>query len=278
MPGSNRTRHQLLLEEYVQTARSGAPQPAHGQRGQLTAVWNHRLSDAEVSSIQGGHFPIWFMHGRHDVVALARFAEQLAHRLGAPCLVVDGAHFIPRDCGHEVNVLLGAIFSRKIKPFVQQSMWIEEHPPTSLSGGGADGDGSDAAAAAPGSSSSSSQQRGRDYSRSADPAVRDGSAADLGTSVSSPSARRQGVAVSVSAQGQGASPKASAAAAGGSASLKGSSGSSTTSNKRSGSLSTEGGSPCAADGAGVPPAAAGLASLITSGSAAAAAAAKAKVA
>ncbi|KAJ9505420.1 hypothetical protein QJQ45_010343 [Haematococcus lacustris] len=34
--------------------------------------------------------PVWYIHGRHDVLATPRFAEQLAARFGAPCVYVDG--------------------------------------------------------------------------------------------------------------------------------------------------------------------------------------------
>jgi hypothetical protein len=35
--------------------------------------------------------------GRHDLIATPAFAEKLAERLGAPCVLIDGAHFTPRE-------------------------------------------------------------------------------------------------------------------------------------------------------------------------------------
>lgn len=75
-----RSRRELLLEEYVATHHAAGPQPPHGTAGQLHAVWTHRLSDAEASTIRSSHCPVWFIHGRHDIIALPKFAERLAER------------------------------------------------------------------------------------------------------------------------------------------------------------------------------------------------------
>lgn len=49
--------------------------------------------------------PVWLIHGRQDLVAPPHLAEALATRLGAPCVRVDGAHFIPRENAIEVRAL-----------------------------------------------------------------------------------------------------------------------------------------------------------------------------
>jgi hypothetical protein len=42
------------------------------------------------------------MHGTHDLVAAPRYAAELASRLSSKVVMVDGAHFIPRECSDNV--------------------------------------------------------------------------------------------------------------------------------------------------------------------------------
>jgi hypothetical protein len=72
----------------------------------MRACWRHSLSDAEVRALRAGGFPALVLHGRHDLLADARWAERLAARLGCPALVLDGAHFIVRECAPHVNFVL----------------------------------------------------------------------------------------------------------------------------------------------------------------------------
>lgn len=45
------------------------------------------------------------MHGHDDLVAMPRYAEKMAGRLGVPLLLVHGGHFIPRECAPEVSAI-----------------------------------------------------------------------------------------------------------------------------------------------------------------------------
>jgi hypothetical protein len=35
-----------------------------------------------------------------------KYGEHLARKLGATCVVLEAAHFVSRECGHEVNLML----------------------------------------------------------------------------------------------------------------------------------------------------------------------------
>jgi uncharacterized membrane protein YgcG len=72
----------------------------------MRACWRHSLSDAEVRALRAAGFPAVVLHGRHDLLADARWGERLAARLGCPALVVDGAHFIVRECAPFINFVL----------------------------------------------------------------------------------------------------------------------------------------------------------------------------
>jgi pimeloyl-ACP methyl ester carboxylesterase len=73
-----------------------------GLRGQMSAVWTHSLSRHERASLRGADFPRLCIHGRQDIVADPGFGEKLAADLAATMVMLEGAHFIPRECGHEV--------------------------------------------------------------------------------------------------------------------------------------------------------------------------------
>ncbi len=75
-------------------------------QGQLNAVWTHSVTDSKVAAIKSGHFPMMVIHGRYDILAMAKYGEQLARRLECPCMMLEGAHFVTRECGPEINLLL----------------------------------------------------------------------------------------------------------------------------------------------------------------------------
>ena len=75
-------------------------------QGQLNTVWTHRVRDKQVAAIKSGRFPMMVIHGRYDILAMPKYGEQLATRLECPCMVLEGAHFVTRECGPEVNLLL----------------------------------------------------------------------------------------------------------------------------------------------------------------------------
>jgi hypothetical protein len=49
------------------------------------------------------------IHGRRDALASVAHAEALAARLRAPCVVLEGAHFIVRECAGQINALLAGL-------------------------------------------------------------------------------------------------------------------------------------------------------------------------
>ena len=53
---------------------------AAGLQGQLHAVWKHRVSKREAATIVQAQIPVLVLHGRHDILAMPCFGEQLAHR------------------------------------------------------------------------------------------------------------------------------------------------------------------------------------------------------
>ena len=46
------------------------------------------------------------IHGRHDIVAPPKYGERLAGRMGCPCIILEGAHFLTRERGPAINALL----------------------------------------------------------------------------------------------------------------------------------------------------------------------------
>ncbi|KAL3134650.1 hypothetical protein ABBQ32_007659 [Trebouxia sp. C0010 RCD-2024] len=102
-----RTRRDLLHEEYVEGQKGGGVgQPDAGFKGQLHAVWTHRVDDKQVAAIKSGRFPMMVIHGRYDILAAPKHGETLAARLECPCMRLEGAHFVTRECGPEINLLL----------------------------------------------------------------------------------------------------------------------------------------------------------------------------
>eukprot|EP00877_Chromochloris_zofingiensis_P007062 jgi/Chrzof1/2609/Cz11g22100.t1 len=100
-------RRELLRREYM--TPSGPPQPEHGFKGQLHACWHHSVTNDDVGVIRSANFPICVIHGRHDMLASHQNAEILAERLGAPCIILDGAHFIVRECAGQINMILTSL-------------------------------------------------------------------------------------------------------------------------------------------------------------------------
>lgn len=76
-----------------------------GQRGQMSAVWRHKLSAAEKEVLRRAPFPRLCIHGRQDIVAAPSRGAKVAEEIAATLVVLEGAHFIPRERGHEVRLL-----------------------------------------------------------------------------------------------------------------------------------------------------------------------------
>lgn len=51
-----------------------------GLQGQLRAIWHHKVTSREAATIVGSQIPVLVIHGRHDILAMPRFGEQLAHK------------------------------------------------------------------------------------------------------------------------------------------------------------------------------------------------------
>lgn len=64
------------------------------------------MTDSKIAAIKSGQFPMMVIHGRYDILAMAKYGEQLARRLECPCMMLEGAHFVTRECGPEINLLL----------------------------------------------------------------------------------------------------------------------------------------------------------------------------
>ena len=43
-------------------------------------MWKHRVSKREAATIVQAQIPVLVLHGRHDILAMPCFGEQLAHR------------------------------------------------------------------------------------------------------------------------------------------------------------------------------------------------------
>ena len=57
-------------------------------QGQLHAVWTHRVSKREAATIVQAQIPVLVLHGRHDILAMPWFGEQLARRLGPLSMLI----------------------------------------------------------------------------------------------------------------------------------------------------------------------------------------------
>ncbi|GLC54583.1 hypothetical protein PLESTB_000882000 [Pleodorina starrii] len=101
-PVSGRSVKDLLVEEYVAASKENGPQPKAGEEGHLNAVMKHGLSASERRRLAAAGFPIKVLHGSEDIVAEPRHARRLAGQLRAPLVMMDGAHFITRDCAVQV--------------------------------------------------------------------------------------------------------------------------------------------------------------------------------
>lgn len=69
-----------LQQEYTACTEMYGPQPKAGQDGHLNAVMTHGLTKAEARVIAAAGFPVWFFHGRHDILAAPKYGERLARR------------------------------------------------------------------------------------------------------------------------------------------------------------------------------------------------------
>ena len=81
------------------------------------------------------------MHGRHDLVAAPRYAAELASRLSSKVVMVDGAHFIPRECSDQVaRALISVVLSGSYQAYLNHHGHGTEAVPLTLSSADADAD------------------------------------------------------------------------------------------------------------------------------------------
>ena len=76
--------HDLLVNEYIETSKTGGKQHPDGERGHINAVWTHQVSQKDLRTIRSGDIPIKVIHGDDDLMALPSYGVKLATRLGAP--------------------------------------------------------------------------------------------------------------------------------------------------------------------------------------------------
>lgn len=111
--GQSVLRRDCLYEEYLQEKESCDEQSKAGLNGQMHACWHHGISEKEYSKIRSSQIPMVVMHGREDLVAVARYGRRIASRLGSKFVEVDGGHLINRECAHDVSHELLRIFNDK---------------------------------------------------------------------------------------------------------------------------------------------------------------------
>ncbi|GLI59923.1 hypothetical protein VaNZ11_001970, partial [Volvox africanus] len=91
-----------LINEYVSTSQECAPQSRAGLMGQLRAVWTHGLSVSEQHSLRRLNIPFKVIHGYHDMMAMPAYGERIARHARAPFIMLNGGHFVVRECAAEV--------------------------------------------------------------------------------------------------------------------------------------------------------------------------------
>ena len=72
--------------------------------------------------------PVLVLHGRHDILATPRFGEQLARRLAAPCVLLEGAHFLTRERGPEVNQLIAHVLRHGRRLHTERHRYLDVNP------------------------------------------------------------------------------------------------------------------------------------------------------
>lgn len=102
-PVTGRHVRDELMAQYIAHSKASGGQSKAGQAGHMHAVMTHRLLAEELERLAAGPFPIKVIHGTGDILAAPRHAARLAARLRCPLVLLEGAHFITRDCAAEIN-------------------------------------------------------------------------------------------------------------------------------------------------------------------------------
>ncbi|GMH44347.1 hypothetical protein BSKO_12281 [Bryopsis sp. KO-2023] len=111
--GPGRLRRDCLYEEYLEEKANCDEQSKSGLNGQMHACWHHGMTNKEYAKIQSSQIPMVVIHGRQDLVAVARYGQRIASKLGAKFVEVDGGHLINRECAHDVSHELLRIINDK---------------------------------------------------------------------------------------------------------------------------------------------------------------------
>ncbi|KAK4770259.1 hypothetical protein SAY87_030791 [Trapa incisa] len=105
--GSN-TRREILHQEYVKAISETGMQSGCGFDGQISACWNHSMTESEIQSIRSAGLLVSVIHGRHDVIAQMYYAKKLAEKLQPVARLIDllGGHLVSHERPEEVNQAL----------------------------------------------------------------------------------------------------------------------------------------------------------------------------
>eukprot|EP00892_Ulva_mutabilis_P010834 jgi/Ulvmu1/8122/UM040_0017.1 len=122
--------------------------PEAGLRGQMSAVWRHKLSKQEKATLRNAPFPRLVIHGRHDIVAAPAFGEKVAREIAATMVMLEGAHFIPRERGHDVSLLLEGVILGQPRQAERQHLDPMRHMQPDTGAAAASDHGAEAAPAA----------------------------------------------------------------------------------------------------------------------------------
>ena len=72
-------------------------------------MWAHRVTRGDVALVRRSPFPVLVLHGRSDLLAPPKRGAALAARLGGAYVELEGAHFLTRERGPEVNALVRSV-------------------------------------------------------------------------------------------------------------------------------------------------------------------------
>ncbi|XP_058724693.1 uncharacterized protein LOC131596136 isoform X1 [Vicia villosa] len=101
-------RRTILYQQYVKGISSSGMQSNHGFDGQLSACWNHKMTQTEIEAIKSAGFLVSVIHGRDDIIAQLYYARRLAERFHPMARMVDlhGGHLVSHERPEEVNQAL----------------------------------------------------------------------------------------------------------------------------------------------------------------------------
>lgn len=102
-------RGDVLVDRYV---RGGREDGGDAFWKHLAAVRSHAVSEEEARGMREAAFETVVVYGREDTVVLPRACRELARRVGATAVQVEGAHFIVHEAAEEVNAVLKGLLDR----------------------------------------------------------------------------------------------------------------------------------------------------------------------